>query len=88
MLFRSLVVLRADFDESWVREEVFASFGKWSPGFMLNTIFFHIFMGNFLLMEHMRFNLIHGRSGFSEAAEVDQAVRVEVRNTDRANPSL
>ena len=68
-----------------VIEEIIATFSERAPGHNLNVVLLHVFLGNLLLLEHMRFYLVNGGFDFSEMVNVDQAVRIEVRHADSAH---
>ena len=55
---------------------------------MLDAVFFQPFMFSAALAEQMGFNLIDGRCNLIELNQINQAIRVEVRYTDRPDGSL
>lgn len=79
-----LAVLRAHGRERRVREEAVAALGERPSGLVRHPVAVHDLARGALLLEHVRLHLVHHGLDLAEPAEVDQAVRVEVRRADGA----
>lgn len=80
----SLVVLLGDFDQRLVGEHAVFSFCEQCPCHVLRTILDQIIMRRPLLVEHMRFDLVHSRLHFNETGKIDIAVGIEIAHADGA----
>ena len=77
-----LVVSRADALQHRMSKEILAAFGKGAPGFVNDAVLVHNSVQLRLLMEYVRFYLIHCRHDFHIMAQVDKAVGKEIRYAD------
>ena len=81
-LCHGLAVFLADDFQHGIGEEVVAPFSEWSPRHDLRAVLLHDFLRPALLVEHMRFHLVHHRFDVAELCQVDETVGVEVRYAD------
>ena len=81
-------VFLSDSHQHGIGEAALFPFGKGTPGFVLHAIFFHIFMGNLLLLEHMGFHLLDGGRHLRELAEIDETVGIKIGNADGTQLSV
>ena len=77
-LCSTYTVLLAEFAQHGICKEIFSSLGKRSPRFVLYTVFFHILVGGFLLLENMGFHLIDCWFNLNEVAQIHQSVGIEI----------